>query len=80
MDDHKDGQTVSRSGQSTKLGEWLINEQEHFTERMCCMQKSYNKWEHGKTKIYTLQTQHAKVMVMVQKLPTNQVWNGYNGN
>ena len=47
---------------------------------------AYNKWEHWKTKIYTLQTQHAKFMVMVHcksvghKLPTNQVWNGYNGN
>ena len=79
MDEHKDGQTDSRSGQSTQLGEALINEQWHFTERMCCMRKSYNKREHGKTKIYTLQTQHAKVMVMVHcksvghKLLTNKV-------
>ena len=40
MDEHNDGQTVNRSGQSTQLGEALINEQGHFTECMCCMQKS----------------------------------------
>ena len=46
-DKRMDEQTVGRFGQSTKLGEALINEQEHFMERMCTL-KSYNKWEHGK--------------------------------
>ena len=42
-DGRMDEQTVSRSGQSTKLGEAFINEQEHLTERMCCTRMSYNK-------------------------------------
>ena len=36
MDGHKDAQIDNRSGQSTKLGEALINKQEHFTERVSC--------------------------------------------
>ena len=43
MDEQKDGQTVSRSGQSTPIGEAPINEQEHITERIRCMRKSYDK-------------------------------------
>ena len=39
----KDGQTVIRSGQSTTLGKHSLTKQGHFTERMCCMRKSYKK-------------------------------------